>query len=216
MLWLVIQGRHDPVDPVYWNNQATSDAQGRFTFERVVPGEVGISRHIEYTDRNIGSGGGSPSATVQVAAGATVRLDLGGTGRAVVGKAALPAELAGRKDWLYGFCYLVRKPASTEPGGAGGKTSSVGRRDASFTFKVEADGSFRIEDVEAGTYELLIKANEEPPDHRGLGTAALATTRSEVVVPAMPGGRSDLPLDLGAVTLTAVKKREAATRARQP
>ena len=107
--------------------------------------------------------------TLQVAAGATVRLDLGGTGRAVVGKAALPAELAGRKDWLYGFCYLVRKPASKEPGGAGGDASSLGRRAASVIFKVEADGSFRIEDVEAGTYELIIRVNEEPADHRGLG-----------------------------------------------
>ncbi len=216
VLSLAAQRRRDAVDPVYWGISTTSDAQGRFTFERVVPGEVAISRHIEYTDRNIGSGGGSPSATVQVASGETVRLNLGGTGRAVVGKVVLPAELAGRKDWLYGFCYFVRKPASTEPGGAGGKASSIGRRDASFSFKVEADGSFRIEDVEGGTYELIIRVNEEPADHRGLGHVALATTRSEVVVPAMPGGRSDMPLDLGAVVLTAVKKAEAAPGARQP
>ena len=208
--------RQELVDPVFWGSYATSDAQGRFTFERVVPGEAAISRHIEYTDRNIGSGGGSPSVTLQVAAGATVRLDLGGTGRAVVGKAVLPVELAGRKDWLYGFCYLVSKPASTGPGGAAGKASSVRRGNASLTFKVEADGSFRIEDVEAGTYELLIEVNEKPPDHHGLGNVALAMTRSEVVVPAMPGGRSDLPLDLGVVMLTAVKKREAAPGARQP
>ncbi len=214
-LSLAVQRRPDPVDPLYWDSDTTSDGQGRFTFERVVPGEVGISRQIEWTDRNILSAGGSPSATVQVAAGATVRLELGGTGRAVVGKVVLPAELAGREDWLYGFCYFVRKPASTESGGAGGQASSVGRRDASFTFKVEEDGSFRIEDVEAGTYELLINANEEPPDHRGLGTVAVAMTRSEVVVPAMPGGRSDLPLDLGAVMLTAAKKREE-PGARQP
>ncbi len=214
-LCLAVQRVPDPVDLVYWPNYTTSDAQGRFTFERVVPGEVGISRQIEYTDRDIASGGGSPSATVRVAAGATVRLDLGGTGRAVVGKTALPAELAGRKDWPYGFSYLVRKPASIEPGGAGRDAPSVGRRAASFTFKVEADGSFRIEDVEAGTYELVITAHEVPPDRRGLGNV-LATTRSEVVVPAMPGGRSDLPLDLGAVMLTAVKKRGAAPGARQP
>jgi hypothetical protein len=152
---------------------------------------------------------------VQVAAGATIRLDLGGTGRAVRGKVVLPAELAGRKDWLYDFCYLVRKPASTEPRGAGGEASSVRRGDASVTFKVEADGSFRIEDVEAGTYELLIIVNEQPPDQRGLGHVALATARPEVVVPAMPGGRSDVPLDLGVVMLTAVKKREE-PGARQP
>ena len=129
---------------------------------------------------------------MEVAPGATVRLDLGGTGRPVVGKAVVPAELAGRNDWLYGFCYLVRKPA-TEPGGAAGEASvfaPCGRK--LYVFKVEPDGSFRIEDIEAGTYEMHIIVHEEPAGHgAGSGTRCSRSTRREVVVPAMPGGRSD-------------------------
>ena len=50
-LSLAEQRRQELVDPVYWGSYATSDNQGRFTFERVVPGEVAISRH----DRIYGS-----------------------------------------------------------------------------------------------------------------------------------------------------------------
>jgi hypothetical protein len=129
------------------------------------------------------------------------------TGRAVVGKAAVPAELAGRKDWLFGFCYLVRKPVNTAPASATRNRSSPRRDGASFTFKVEADGSFRIEDVPVGTYELLVTVNKEPDDKRGLGTETLATALRDVIVPLMPDG-PDVPFDLGVLKLTAVTKPE--------
>ena len=109
---------------------------------------------------------------VDVAPAATVRLTLGGTGRPVVGKVDLPAEFAGRGDWLYGFCYLIRK-ASESSGRPPQPEKRPGRRaHTSFTFKVEPDGSFRIEDVEAGTYDLLIEVNKRPADQGGLGAGS--------------------------------------------
>ena len=212
---LAAEGHRDPADVVYRSGFATTDALGRFEFNRVVPGEVTISRMIEWKDRNIGSAGGSPSAVVHVAPAATVRLTLGGTGRPVVGKATLPAEITARDDWLFGFCYLVRKNFGAAPAGASRDGSARGA-DTSFTLKVEPDGSFRIEDVPAGTYDLLIEVNKRPTDSGGLGHEELATCRREVVVPVMPEGRSDKPLDLGVIPLTAVKKPETAPKARQP
>jgi hypothetical protein len=90
-----------------------------------------------------------------------------------------------------------------EPGRGGGET---------FTFKVEPDGSFRIEDIEADSYELQLRMNNRPvdPSEGPLGTQTIATARREVVVPPMPGGRSDEPLDLGTIPVTVVAKREAA------
>jgi hypothetical protein len=214
-LCLSTGGRRDPARTVHQSGFATTDALGRFTFERVVPGEVGISRYIEWQDGNIGSAGGSPSATVDVAPATTVRLILGGTGRAVVGKAAVPAEFAGRNDWLYGFCHLVRKPTSAGPAAAAGERSSVRRAATSCTFKVEPDGSFRIEEMETGTYDLLIQVNKQPTAQGGLGHEVLATTRREVIVPAMPDGRSDEPLDLGGIPVTTGRKPEATPAARQ-
>jgi hypothetical protein len=65
-----------------------------------------------------------------------------------------------------------------------------------YGFRVERDGSFRIDDVAPGTYELILKPWETPPGRRPLATA----TRT-VVVAEIPGGRSDIPLDLGAVEM---------------
>ena len=195
-LCLAHESRRDPAGVVYRSGFATTGAEGRFEFNRVVPGEVRISRLIEWKDRDIGSPGGSPSAVVHVAPAATVRLTLGGTGRPVVGKAALPAGFAARANWLFGFCYLIRRPLATGPPAPSG-AGSLRAADTNFTFKVEHDGSFRIEDVEAGSYDLVIEVNKRPRDSGGLGHEVLATCRREVVVPVMPEGRSDEPLQLG-------------------
>jgi len=60
-----------------------------------------------------------------------------------------------------------------------------------FPLRFAPDGSFRIEDVPAGTYWLRLRVPGLPNN----------TFVKEVVVPEMPGGRSDLPLDLGVVTV---------------
>jgi hypothetical protein len=54
-----------------------------------------------------------------------------------------------------------------------------------------ADGTFRIEDVPPGTYELKL---------RRPGTLDYAGT-IRVTFPDIPGGRSDRPLDLGTLTV---------------
>jgi RNA polymerase sigma factor (sigma-70 family) len=195
---------------IHWSAGVTTDAEGRFTLERVVPGEVQISRMIPIGP--ISSGGGSPSATVDVAPGSTTRLTLGGTGRPLVGKAVLPAELASRDDWLYDFCYLIRKPTAADL-----KVPEPFRRPVeSYVFKVEPDGSFRIEDIGAGTYEILLNLNKKPVDEGGIGHEPLASVRRQVHVPPMPGGRSDEPLDLGSIPLAAVAKSKPTPPASKP
>ena len=138
-LSLVVAGRRDAADVVYRSGYATTDAMGRFEFNRVGPGEFSVSRLIEWKDRNISSSGGSPSAMVDVASGANVRLTVGGTGRPVVGKAALPAEFAGRDDWLYGFCHLVGKGQST-----GAAAAAAGERPGSRGPKCSLPSAFKV------------------------------------------------------------------------
>ena len=143
----------------------TTDAEGRFNFHRVLPGHIRVSRLIKFGE--ISSSGGSPSAVVDVAPAATVRLTLGGTGRPVIGKAVLPADLAERPDWSYSYCYLNRKVPEPAPMPANAsEQGSHLRTSETIVFKAEPDGSFRIEDVAAGTYELLIEVNKRPTDGR--------------------------------------------------
>jgi len=162
--------------------------------------------------------GHSHTVGVEVAPGATARLTMGGTGRPVVGKLTLPAGFAGPIDWTYSNNSLIPKEGLLQKVFRSGARTGTGLSRGGYTIKLEADGTFRVEDVEAGTYDLIIMVNEPPRDPFGIGLGhdMLATARCEVVVPPMPGSRSDEPLDLGAIAVTTVKKPEAAPAAGKP
>jgi peroxiredoxin len=64
------------------------------------------------------------------------------------------------------------------------------------------EGTFRVEDVRAGRYELEVDLYEPPPPGLPLGRGpAVGSVSHAFEVPPMPGGRSDEPLDLGELEL---------------
>ena len=134
---------------------------------------------------------------------------MGGTGRPIVGKVTVPAEFAGPIDWTYSQNNL--NPRETAAQKLIRLAVKRGHRVARgfCTVKLEADGSFRVDDVDTGTYDLFIMVNEPPRDPFGVGIGheMLATASREVVVSPMPGGRSDEPLDLGAIPVTLSRSR---------
>ena len=79
-------GNHD-VPYVSDDGETKADAQGRFVFERVVPGDVRVSRG--YGD-NANRKGWSNGTLIDVGSGETARVQVGGTGRPVVARIALP------------------------------------------------------------------------------------------------------------------------------
>ncbi len=198
----------------WWSGEAETDDAGRFVFERVLPGDVTVGRPVLLKDRGSSQTWGQSHVThVDVAPGETVRPTIGGTGRPVIGKVTAPAGIAGPIDWTFSNNSLI--PKEPTPVGflsrlAGGKKSPR-RAGGGCTVKLEADGTFRAEDVEAGAYTLLIVLNEPPRDpfRVGIGHEVIATAQREVVVPPMPGGRSDEPLNLGTISAEVVKKPEA-------
>src|ERR1051325_5401006 len=84
------------VPNIYTRHQATTGADGRFVFERVVAGRGWIARELHLT---VDDGALGPSSSVRANAdfppGENTQLDVGGTGIAVTGK-LLPPE--GFKD----------------------------------------------------------------------------------------------------------------------
>jgi hypothetical protein len=64
----------------------------------------------------------------------------------------------------------------------------------------QADGTFRVDDVPPGRYELRVSvAASGTPKHEHVG----GLTR-EFTVPPVPGGQSDEPVDLGVLTVEPV------------
>ena len=61
------------------------------------------------------------------------------------------------------------------------------------------DGSFRFDDLPAGEYRLTIQVNEDAGSAGDPGRSPGSTV--QFTIPPIPGGRSDEPLDLGALRL---------------
>ncbi|HUK83984.1 MAG TPA: hypothetical protein VLZ12_15280 [Verrucomicrobiae bacterium] len=67
----------------------------------------------------------------------------------------------------------------------------------SYPFAVGPDGSFRVEDVPPGDYQLDIKTSELRTNGTAVVLQPISLFIHEFIVPDLPDGRSDEPLDLG-------------------
>ena len=151
----------------------------------------------------------------------TTWVDLGGTGRPVVGRfmpptgakpgavfrsspdqslerihpePPYPMILKGeeRQAWLADWL-------KTEEGEA------YSSQECEFDTNVRPDGTFRVEDVPAGKYRLQAYLHEPGNGVPGTWGPEVASIDTEITVPEIPGGRSDEPLDLGTIELKPVE-----------
>ena len=86
--------RWDPNEamPITQAQQLKTDARGRYAFEHVIPARLSVSRifTLERSSFHVGTGS---VRTVTAKPGGTTFVDLGGTGRPVVGRFAMPAGI---------------------------------------------------------------------------------------------------------------------------
>jgi hypothetical protein len=159
---------------------ARTDGHGKFVFKYLPAGTWIISQGNSTTPIwDFGS--------VVVKAGETNDLTLGRTGRPVIGKLQLPAEVTnsgkefvgGSNGMLFGGLCIVQVRFNGSSGG--------------IEVSITTDGTFRISEVPAGTWRL------EADIVRGIGDISqpLCTFGKTVVVSEIPEGHSDEPLDLG-------------------
>ena len=155
----------------------TTGPDGRFAFDRVIPGRGRIGRGITFmADDGATEVTSSCKIVADFPAGKTAHIDLGGTGRAVIGKLQPPAGAAKPVPWS--FAEVSARPARDEDQANG----------PYLTATLDREGRFRIDDVPAGSYMLSIHF------HRGdmgfPGVLRFAVTPSE-----------GPPIDLGTLTL---------------
>lgn len=81
----------------YHDLKATTDEQGRFAFDRVPAGECSIGRHIKLSEN---SSGMTMTSSFSANPGESIDINLGGTGRPVVGQFAWPQ---GTVNTSFGF-----------------------------------------------------------------------------------------------------------------
>jgi uncharacterized GH25 family protein len=89
------------------------------------------------------------------------------------------------------------------------KMEDAHRRVKHFPVIVAGDGSFRVEDVPAGAYQLHMYLQPASGDMGGSHGRLIAMLEEDVVIPQMPPGGSDEPLDLGTLCFKTLPQTEA-------
>lgn len=192
--------------------QITTDSQGRFALDRVLPepARIGLSLRIG----NYGLV--SHSQAIDIQPGQSVKVTIGGTGRPVVGQIVVPYSLNFEIDWHSMFAPVqLKRPRPSPPKNLDQRQRQEWQRNfhnteegrafsrsaKQYYAKVKRDGTFRIEDVPEGAYNfhspLQTIQRQEGTDPRGQMPMPAGFVRHEFKVPQMPGGRSDKALDLG-------------------
>ena len=89
-----------------FNNSMQTDADGKFSFLKVLPGAISVGRSITFAKgRQFSGTTTSHSKWLILGPGEAATVEIGGSGGAVVGKLAMPEDFDGKPDW--NFC-LVR------------------------------------------------------------------------------------------------------------
>ncbi len=195
---------------IFSSHETTTDTDGRFTFDRVIPlPNLRVAR-IDPPDTpdRIWTNG----ETVSVEPGQTAHITYGGSGRPVLGQVAPPEDWTEPVDFTReGTAHLVSNRArtpfpvellrgktlqdpqwsewmetwSSSPEGRAYEASI--RRDS---VALAPDGSFRIDDVPPGDYRLIVQVNEKTTRDPG----PFAPLSRLVSVSPNP---EDRPIDLG-------------------
>jgi beta-lactamase regulating signal transducer with metallopeptidase domain/thiol-disulfide isomerase/thioredoxin/uncharacterized GH25 family protein len=179
---------------VAYGYMTTTDDQGRFELDRVVPGPGTATRIVitQFLRSWLQSYGWQ--APVEIAPGTTTEVTVGGSGRPVIGQVRLDREPDVAVDWTTNLPLSIQR---WDP--------EKGQRTAEFfrcLASVDRSGGFRVPDVPAGTYQLSLPVTNPPvPNVCGVGTE-IGKVTVELTIPEMPTGRSDEPLDLGTITAT--------------
>ena len=179
---------------------AMTDDHGHFVFAHVPAGGQQLSRFIPY-----GKNGwmtGNPTF-ISVRSGDTTNVTLGGMGRPVLGKCVVENVKDVPEDPI--FVVAIRAPYPTTPATQANAiqlTSARQRQEQrrslagqSFAATAAADGSFQVDDVTPGTYEIefTIRGGEQRPGNM----TVLNSQPKQIVVPPLSDPERCEPFDLG-------------------
>jgi protocatechuate 3,4-dioxygenase beta subunit len=141
------------VPHIFTDDETTTGPDGRFVFERVMAGSGWIGRRVILMV-NEGALEAASSCWVhsKFPRGKTVHVELGGTGRPVVGKLQAPPGL--KKPVSWSFAEIRAEPVDKGSG-----------QSFYYTVSPNRDGAFRIDDVQGGLYRLNVRFFQNSAGH---------------------------------------------------
>jgi hypothetical protein len=209
---------------------ATTDKEGRFVCERVFPGSGRIGREVVHmVQEGVIPFGSSGMLPANFSAGETTRIDLGGTGRPVVGKLQPPKNFNGMAKWQFAEIHvgprLADPPMPDGPDIPADIAADNAKRTAWLlkwqqttpagkAWKAWADTTEAIQATRNASPYFNASVNRDGTfriDDLPAGDYSFSVWFDrdapgsiqdfDFEVPALDGSRSDEPLDLGVLTL---------------
>jgi RNA polymerase sigma factor (sigma-70 family) len=214
-----------------------TDADGRFVFEGVPPGERKVCFSPTLSNGRSGASAFSHEQPVIVKPGETTQVTLGGTGRTVAGRVSAPgiskpidwqqdvhnlklkvgipseAVVPEREDFPTDEAYMSALKACADrsrPFWLSEAGREAQRMQRTYMLLFNPDGSFRVDDVPPGSYELSVTPMEPPAPIKtvgggsvfpSFGTKPIGSLKMEIVVPEADGEQARAALDLGLLYL---------------
>ncbi|MHC4529894.1 MAG: redoxin domain-containing protein, partial [Planctomycetota bacterium] len=225
----------EPNLPSAWHEGWTvTDANGYFVLEKLPAGKVRIAHVIKFGQTSSGQGN---SEVVNVRAGKTANISIGGNGRPVVGRLAVPPDYKQSINSAYGRHTLsLKQPEASTPEdfnemtedqrrswrknweqSAEGKEfkTSLWENRRTYGVHIEHDGTFRVEDGLPGTYNLRVIVYERPSDKPGRMGELIAYLDHQLHVPDVNEANAHAPLDVGVLQIDIKKRLRVGDRAPQ-
>ncbi len=184
--------------------RSQADDQGRFEFKNVPPGKRFLVRLYQVQR----GWSWSHIEPVEVKSGEATRVTYGGKGRRVIGKVVL-SDADQKIDWQSGYHILgtiqPRPPSSVTPQELRAWYNSPEARQARANYRYYAaqfndDGTFHIEDVPPGRYNLNFMF-QETGSQNPTGGRFVGSIQREIDIPETTNGAVAQPLDLGELRL---------------
>lgn len=206
---------------VFTSHETATGVNGEFVFDRVIPGKARVGRRILLM---VNDGAtevtSSKLVPIELRAGETTRIELGGDGRAVVGRLAPPANFKEKVLWNFAMIHMAARSAKFKPLSVPADVQNDAEKynawfqkwiqtdeglewtrarmeddrirmsSPFYSASIARDGTFRIDDVPAGHYLLSVQFQEHP---------AGQLLNYALTVPEEMDARK--PIDLGVLTL---------------
>jgi hypothetical protein len=178
--------------------------QGSFAFTRLPPGIYHVFKVHRLGDNSSSGFVLTQHTRLEVRPGETTHLSLGGNGRTVVGQLRTQPD-TGQVDWTSDAQALIGdRPTVLEF--KQGEFGDLFCYLFNYYLQVQPDGSFVVQDVPPGRYELTIRLSEptgkSPPGHPEIKfRREVGALNANVVIPETGGDQGSEPVDLGIFTV---------------
>ena len=195
--------------------EAITDEQGHFEFFHVADGRLVLTAQ---DPPGFGATGERLTAKIELKPGEHQTLQLGGSGRTVIGKLIVPADLLAKTSRpptgsMSVLATVFIPPAGYDQLSAQEKQkvyqafldSPAYRQNLSratgFGIHFNHDGTFRADNIPPGQYAIYFGLNGDKPDANNM-VPLLASIRKIVTVREAPDGDNSQPFSLGTFTMT--------------